>query len=104
MVNPPGTLPAGTTQTTLSLTTNESATCKYGTTAGVAYASMPNTFATTGGTTHSTSVTGLSNGTSYTYYVRCQDAATNANPDDFTIAFQVANPPPPDTTFRRRSR
>jgi hypothetical protein len=60
---------------------------------------MPSTFATTGGTNHSTSLTALSNGTSYTYYVRCQDAATNANPDDFTIAFQVANPQPPDTTF-----
>ena len=94
---PTGTLPAGTTQTTLSLTTNESATCRYGTTAGIAYASMPNTFATTGGTNHSTSVSGLANGGSYTYYVRCQDAATNANPDDFTIAFSVANPPPPDT-------
>jgi hypothetical protein len=93
---PTGTLPAGTTQTTLSLTTNESATCRYGTTAGIAYASMSNTFATTGGTNHSTSVSGLANGGSYTRYVRCQDAAANANPDDFTIAFSVANPPPPD--------
>ena len=42
-------------------------------------------------------MTGLANGGSYTYYVRCQDAAANANPDDFTIAFSVANPPPPDT-------
>ena len=94
---PSGALPAGTTQTTLSLTTNENATCKYGTTAGIAYASMPSTFTTTGGTNHTTSVTGLANGGSYTYYVKCRDAATNANPDDFTIAFSVANPPPPDT-------
>ncbi len=95
---PTGALPAGTTQTTLGLTTNESATCKYATTAGIAYASMPSTFTTTGGTTHTTAVTGLANGGSYTYYVRCRDTATNANPDDFTIAFSVANPPPPDTT------
>ena len=94
---PTGALPAGTTQATLSLITNENATCKYGTTAGIAYASMPNTFTTTGGTSHTTGVTGLANGGSYTYYVRCRDAATNANPDDFTIAFSVANPPPPDT-------
>jgi hypothetical protein len=95
---PTGSLPAGTTQTTLSLTTNENATCKYGTTAGVAFASLPNTFATSGGTNHSTVVTGLSNGNSYSYYVRCQDVATNANADDFTISFQVSNPLPPDVT------
>ena len=100
---PTGALPAGTTQATLSLITNESATCKYGTTAGVAYASLPNTFTTTGGTSHRTGVTGLANGVSYTYYVKCRDAATNANPDDFTIAFSVANPPPPDTIPPARS-
>ena len=95
---PSGTLPAGTTQTTLSLSTNENATCRYATSAGVVYASMTNPFATTGGTSQSTAVSGLSNGNSYTYYVRCLDAAANANPDDFAIAFSVANPPPPDTT------
>jgi hypothetical protein len=95
---PTGTLPAGTTQTTLSLTTNENATCRYGTTAGVVFGSLPNTFTTTGGTSHSSIVTGLSNGSSYSYHVRCQDGAANANTDDFTISFQVSNPPPPDVT------
>jgi hypothetical protein len=80
----------------VSLTTNENATCRYGPTAGVAYGSLPTAFTTTGGTSHSRVVTGLTNGTSYTYYVRCQDGAGNANPDDFAIAFAVANPPPPD--------
>jgi hypothetical protein len=94
---PAGTLPAGTTQTTLSLATNENATCRYGTSQDIAYASMPNTFATTGGSNHSTAASGLANGGNYTYYVRCRDVAGNANPDDFTIAFSVANPPPPDT-------
>ncbi len=72
---PTGTLAVGTTQATLSLTTNENATCRYATTAGVAYASMTSTFTTTGGTTHSTTVTGLTNGGSYNFFVRCQDAA-----------------------------
>jgi len=45
---PNGTLPFGTTQTTMSLTTNENATCKYGANPNTAYASMPNTFTTTG--------------------------------------------------------
>ena len=92
---PSGTLTAGTTQTTLSVTSNENATCRNATTAGVAYGSMPNTFSTTGGTTHSTQVTGLVNGQSYSYYVRCQDSAGNANTADTAIGFSVALP---DTT------
>ncbi len=89
---PTGALTAGTTQTSLTLTTNEAATCRYATTTGVAYSAMSSTFATTGSTAHSTTVTGLVNGGSYNYYVRCQDAATNANPDDFGISFTVAQP------------
>ena len=86
----PGTLAAGTTQASLSLATNENATCRYATTAGVAYAAMPSTFSTTGGTAHSTTVSGLANGGSYSFFVRCQDVAANANTNDFTIAFSVA--------------
>ena len=100
--SPSGMLAAGTTQTTLSLATNESATCRYATTAGVAYGSMPNTFATTGGTAHSATVSGLSNGGSYSYFVRCQDSAGNANTNDFTIGFSIAQPPA-DTTAPVRS-
>jgi hypothetical protein len=87
---PTGTLPAGTTQTNLSLTTDETATCRYGTSAGVAYASLPNIFSSTGGLTHTTLVTGLSDGGSYNYYVRCQDNAGNANSDDLAITFSVS--------------
>jgi hypothetical protein len=89
---PSGALASGTTQTTLSVTTNENATCRYATVAGTAYASMANTFTTTGGTSHSTTVTGLANGGSYNYYVRCRDAANNANTSDLTISFSVAQP------------
>jgi glucose/arabinose dehydrogenase len=89
---PAGTLAAGTTQATLSLTTSEAATCRYGTVAGVAYGAQPNAFTTTGGTSQATTIAGLSNGQSYTYFVRCTDAAGNANPDDFQISFSVAVP------------
>jgi glucose/arabinose dehydrogenase/subtilisin family serine protease len=88
---PTGTLPAGTTTTTTSLSTNESATCRYATTAGVTYGAMTSSFSTTSGTLHSTTLTGLTNGTTYTYYVRCQDPAGNANTDDFVITFSVAS-------------
>jgi len=91
---PTGTLLAGTTETTLSVDTNENAACKYDTTAGIAYASMANTFAATGGTSHSTLVSGLEDGNTYEYYVRCQDEAGNANADDYLISFSVSSPGP----------
>lgn len=87
---PTGTLPSGTTNTTISLQTNENATCRYDIISGVAYADMPNTFAGAGTQNHLDTVTGLTNGNTYNYYVRCEDGAGNANPDDFLITFDVA--------------
>jgi len=89
--SPTGTLAVGTTQTAMSLVTNEAATCRYSTTAGVAYASMTATFAGAGTTAQSTTITGLTNGATYNYYVRCQDTYGNANPDDYLITFSVAS-------------
>jgi hypothetical protein len=90
---PTGTLAAGTTQTTLSLTTNEAATCRYSTIAGTSYASMTNTFSTTGSTSHSTVAVGLTNGNTYSYYIRCIDGSGNANTNDYTIYFSVTSSP-----------
>jgi len=89
---PTGALPSGVTSATLSLTTNETAACKYSTFAGVAYSSMSDTFTTTEGVSHSTTVSGLKDGASYTYYVRCADEADNVNTDDYPITFSVAEP------------
>ena len=72
---------------TISLTTNVAATCKYGTAAGVAYASMANTFGTSGGTSHSQSGVAVSAGTN-TFYVRCDDG-THVSPTDYVISFNV---------------
>ena len=88
---PGGVLPASTTQVTLSLSSDENATCRYATTPGVAYGSMTNAFSSTGGTAHSTPVTGLASNTHYGYYVRCQDAAGNADSYDYVIAFTVSS-------------
>ena len=89
---PSGALSVGVTQTAISLSTNESATCKYSTAAGAAYASATNTFSTTGSTSHSALISGLSYGISYTYYVRCMDGSGNVNTDDYVITFSVATP------------
>jgi hypothetical protein len=86
---PSGTLPVGTTTATLSVATNEAAACRYGTTPGVAYGAQANAFASTGGTDHTSPLTGLTPGTS-TYYVRCQDPALNATTADTAVTFTVA--------------
>ena len=86
---PTGTLSSGTTSTNISLTTNETAACKYGTLASVPYDEMPNTFTNTNSTNHSTLVTGLEDGNTYAYYARCRDTADNVNTDDFVITFAV---------------
>jgi len=98
--SPTSQLPADTTQTTMQVTTDENATCRYSTTVNTAFGSMTNTFSTTGGVSHSVNIAGLTNGSSYTYYTRCQDAAStpNANTDDYPISFSVASPLSSDTT------
>jgi hypothetical protein len=89
--SPSGTLAMGTTSGTLELDTDETATCKYDTDGGEAYSAMANTFSSTNSTSHSQSISGLSNGSSYTYYVRCQDdeGTPNINTDDYLITFSV---------------
>lgn len=91
--SPSGVQSIGTTQIAISLSTNESSTCKYGTVSSTSYASISNTFSTTGGTTHSQTINGLTNGSTHNYYVRCRDAALNANTNDYTISFTVASAP-----------
>src|SRR5262249_24399986 len=55
--SPSGVLPSSTVSATLSLLTDQAATCKYSAAAGVIYSAMTNLFAVTGGTNHSTPVT-----------------------------------------------
>jgi VCBS repeat-containing protein len=87
---PSGTLASGTTSTTVQLTTDEPATCRYALTAGTSYAAMPSTFANTGATDQRTTVSGLTGDTTYTYYIRCIDVAGNANASDFIVTFSVS--------------
>jgi hypothetical protein len=77
-----------TTSVNLSVITDENATCKYGTVSGTAYGSITSTFGTTGGTTHSQTISGLTN-TTYTYYVRCSDQSSRVNPTDYTVTFSI---------------
>ncbi len=72
---------AGTITTsgvTLSVTTDESATCSYAT-SDSAYGSMTAFDAPNTGTSHAAVITGLSPSTTYNYYVRCADTSTQTN-------------------------
>jgi len=88
---PTGALTSGTTSTNIFLATNETAECKYSTVANISYDDMSNIFAATDSTDHSTNVTNLEDGNSYTYHVRCQDKAGNVNDTDFEISFSIAS-------------
>jgi uncharacterized protein YgiM (DUF1202 family) len=87
--SPSGTLAAGTTSDTLSVSTDEVAVCRYSTSAGVSYASMTGVFSSTNSTQHQTTISGLSDGTSYNYYVRCIDDSNNATTSDYEVTFAV---------------
>lgn len=87
---PSGVLPSGTTNAVMSVNTNENAQCKYSNNAGQNFASMT-AFSTSGGMAHSAQLTGLTNGQSYTKYVKCEDGSGNVNANDYVISFSVAS-------------
>jgi hypothetical protein len=97
--SPSGVQASGMTSTPVSVTTDENASCRYSTTSGVAYASMTNNFTTgQGSTTHSFTASGLVDGGSYSYFVRCEDTSSNPNTSDYSISFSVAASGGGDTT------
>ncbi len=99
--SPNGALAASTTSTEMTLFTDEPATCRYETTANIPYTSMTVPFATSNGTLHRTDITGLEDGVSYSYYVRCQDQSPgqNQNMADYLISFDVSSTPGPTAEF-----
>ena len=89
---PSGTLASGTTQVTLSVNTGEIAQCRYSATSSTAFGSMVDVFTNTSSTFHSMTLSGLTDGSAYSNYVRCVDGDGNENADDFLISFDVAVP------------
>ena len=86
---PVGSLPSNTLKTTISLKTDEIATCRYSVYENVDYDAMFNFFQNTDSTFHSTEITTLSSGKEFKFYVKCADKAGNKNSDDFLISFKV---------------
>ncbi len=84
-------LSAGTTSTTIEITTNEDAICRYNTTNSTfAYADGTN-FTNTDSTNHNFTYAGLSNGQTYTLYYKCNDTSGNVNNVSTMHSFSVAS-------------
>ncbi|MEK6904273.1 MAG: PGF-pre-PGF domain-containing protein, partial [Nanoarchaeota archaeon] len=83
--------PPGTTSVTMSATTNEAATCKYGD-ADVSYDSMLYPINGQGTTSHTIVIQNLQNGTNYVRYVRCKDTAGNTMNNSKSVRFSVEKP------------
>ncbi|MEA1925042.1 MAG: hypothetical protein U9M95_04155 [Candidatus Altiarchaeota archaeon] len=86
---PTGILPTGTTSANISLTTDKQAVCRYSNNSGTNYTNMPYNFTYTNLTNHSTQISGLENGNTYIYYIRCNSTDGFVNTDDFNITFSV---------------
>ena len=92
-VYPSGLLAPWTTNVSVILNTDIAATCRYATSsAGISYDAMSGAFSTTGAMAHSFLVSGLVNGETRTFYVRCQALAGVANSVSTTIVISVAPP------------
>jgi hypothetical protein len=72
----------------MTLTTTEIAACKYSTASGTDYASMT-AFDTTNAMSHSTFISGLNTGTTYDFYIKCQDTAINESTES-SLTFSIA--------------
>ena len=86
---PSGELAIGTASANLSVVTGENAVCRYGTSSDMAYIDMT-PITSSGSVKHSQTISGLLNGASYDYYVKCSDSLGNVNVDDFIISFSIA--------------
>ncbi|MBL4797926.1 MAG: hypothetical protein JKY50_10975 [Oleispira sp.] len=92
--SPSGVLSLNTTNTVLSINTDEPASCKFSEQADTLYADMASTLSTSSISSqkqHQASLTGLTQGTDYHYYIRCADVAGNTTGVDFMISFAIAN-------------
>lgn len=88
---PSGNLASGA-DVNLSIDTNEDAACRYSSTPGIPYNTIPYTFTTANKREHTIRAY-PSDGSLYNYYVRCMDENGNANEDDYLITFSVGDVP-----------
>ena len=88
-LKPSGTLDYETSSAILSLSTTDTATCRYSTISETEFENMTGLYSSPDGINHTAVIDGLSEGNTYTYYCKCQDKNGNKNPDDYQITFMV---------------
>jgi PGF-pre-PGF domain-containing protein len=81
----------GSTSAAVALVTDEAATCKYGFTDDD-YSTMT-LFDVTTGTTHESTLNGLTPSTDYTVYARCTDASNNTHNSSVLVTFTTSAAP-----------
>lgn len=87
---PTGTLPGGTSETQMSVATNEAGYCRYSKTANTDYNSMSSNFAyDKAKLVHTVTIVGLEDNKIYDYYVRCRDLRGNKDTSDVILRFGV---------------
>ena len=93
IANPTNTssLPAGTTETTINITTDENAVCRYNT-SDFNYTNGTN-LTTTGETYHSFIFTSLTDSQTYNIYYLCNDSSGNINENPIHHTFSVLSAP-----------
>jgi hypothetical protein len=92
---PKGNLPAGTTVVVLRMKTDRNAICRQSPLEGLRFSDMQDTFETTGGVEHTTSITGLGP-RAYRWFAKCE-AQVNipvdcSTPHDLIFLFQIDSP------------
>ena len=90
---PSGILPQDTTSATLSVKTNENATCKYSKTVDISYEAMTGNLINSNYQDHAVTLSGLTPG-SHNYYVKCIDFSSNVMAFDHAVLFSIT----PDLT------
>ncbi len=89
-LSPSGALATGTSQTELTVGTDEKASCSYSTQSGADFWQNSGSFrANETGTFHTSYVSGLISGKIYDYFVRCCDTSGNCNKGEALIRFGV---------------
>lgn len=77
-----------TSSTTISWDTDQSCTCRYDLLGGVDYDDMAGTVSSTGGTSHSTTVT-VTDGEINRFHIKCENASLEESVRDYTLHFLV---------------
>ena len=92
---PKGHLPAGTTVVVLRMKTDRPAICRQSPLEGLRYWNMTDTFETTGGLEHTTSIRGLAP-QAYRWFAKCdipvQTQEECSTPHDLIFLFQIDPP------------